>query len=102
MILKMILYVINIHDTIQYMLYHDPSEYIKNLQQLLSSDKKRIGFLFGAGTSLVKNPKTNASYITGIKDLTSAIEEKLSKNSQYKGAVLEIREEIESENKSYT
>ena len=98
----MILYVINIHDTIQYMLYHDPSEYIKNLQQLLSSDKKRIGFLFGAGTSLVKNPKTNASYITGIKDLTSAIEEKLSKNSQYKGAVLEIREEIESENKSYT
>ena len=45
------------------LIYHDPSEYIKNLQQLLSSDKKRIGFLFGAGTSLVKNPNTDESYI---------------------------------------
>ena len=33
---------------------HDPSEYIKGLQQLLISDKKRIGFLFGAGSSMAK------------------------------------------------
>lgn len=32
----------------------DPSEYIKGIQQLLISDKKRIAFLFGAGTSLAK------------------------------------------------
>ena len=81
------------------MFYHDPSEYIKNLQQLLSSDKKRIGFLFGAGTSLVKNPNTNASYIAGIKELTAVIEDKLS---QYKDAFAEIREELETENKVYT
>ncbi len=31
---------------------HDPSEYIKGLQQILISDKKRIGFLFGAGSSI--------------------------------------------------
>lgn len=33
---------------------HDPSEYIRGLQQLLISDKKKIGFLFGAGTSSAK------------------------------------------------
>ena len=94
-----VLYIINILTIIQYMFYHDPSEYIKNLQQLLSSDKKRIGFLFGAGTSLVKNPNTNASYIAGIKELTAVIEDKLS---QYKDAFAEIREELETENKVYT
>lgn len=35
-------------------LTHDPSEYIRGLQQLLVSDKKKIAFLFGAGTSLAK------------------------------------------------
>jgi hypothetical protein len=34
---------------------HDPSEYIRGLQALLVSDKKKIGFLFGAGTSLCKS-----------------------------------------------
>lgn len=38
---------------------HDPSEYIRGIQQVLISDKKRIGFLFGAGSSLAtKNSKT--------------------------------------------
>jgi hypothetical protein len=31
---------------------HDTSEYIRGLQQLLISGKKKIDFLFGAGTSL--------------------------------------------------
>ena len=30
---------------------HDPREFIRGLQQILISDSKRIGFLFGAGTS---------------------------------------------------
>ena len=55
------------------MIYHDPSEYIRNLQQLLVSDKKLIGFLFGAGTSLVKNPKTNEAYVPAITDMTKDI-----------------------------
>ena len=35
-------------------LNHDPTEYIRGIQQILISDKKRIGFLFGAGSSLAK------------------------------------------------
>ncbi len=31
---------------------YNPSEYIRGLQQLLVLDKKKIAFLFGAGTSL--------------------------------------------------
>ena len=34
------------------MIYFDPSEYVRGLQQLVISDKKKIGFLCGAGTSL--------------------------------------------------
>lgn len=30
---------------------HDPREQVRGLHQILTSDKKRIGFLFGAGTS---------------------------------------------------
>lgn len=55
---------------------HDPSEYIRGLQQLLVSGEKKIGFLFGAGTSLAqknalspKVPATDAmtkSLITAI------------------------------------
>jgi len=84
------------------LIYHDPSEYIKNLQQLLSSDKKRIGFLFGAGTSLVKNPNTDEPYIAGIGKLTSSIETTLNKDPKYKNVFSEIRKEIEEEHKIYT
>lgn len=31
---------------------HDPREHIRGIHQILISDKKRIGFLFGAGSSL--------------------------------------------------
>jgi len=31
---------------------HDPREFVRGLQQILISDKKRLGFLFGAGTSM--------------------------------------------------
>ena len=42
---------------------HDPSEYIKGLQQLLISDKKNVAFLFGAGTSLAKKIKILFMYL---------------------------------------
>jgi hypothetical protein len=38
---------------------HDPREQVRGLHQILTSDKKRIGFLFGAGTS----------FATGIADI---------------------------------
>ena len=72
--------------------YHDPSEYIRNLQQLLVSDKKRIGFLFGAGTSLVKNPKTGQSYVPAIGEMTTIIEKKISEQKEFEFAIKEIKE----------
>ncbi len=64
---------------------HDPSEYIKGLQQLLISDKKKIAFLFGAGTSLAKKNK-NSINIPAIDAMTSKIETVLHKNAVYKTA----------------
>lgn len=82
--------------------YFDPSEYIRNLQQLLASDKKKIGFLFGAGTSLVTNSKTKNPYVPAIGKMTSTIEAELFKTEKYKTAITEIKKEIEEDGKTYT
>lgn len=82
-------------------IYHDPSEYIRNLQQLLVSDKKRIGFLFGAGTSMVKNPSTRKSYVPAIQAMTTQIIENIV-DENYKNAINEIKVEIEDEGKPFT
>lgn len=79
------------------MKYHDPSEYIRGLQQLLVSDKKRIGFLFGAGTSLAKKNE-NSKVIPAIGQMTSVIMNELSKNDVYANAINEIKAEITNEN----
>ena len=81
--------------------YHDPSEYVRNLQQLLVSDKKRIGFLFGAGTSLVKNVDTKEAYVPAIQKMTTDIVGSVADES-YKKAIEEIQKEIENENKCFT
>ncbi|MBO7074482.1 MAG: SIR2 family protein [Bacteroidales bacterium] len=81
--------------------YHDPSEYIRNLQQLLVSDKKRIGFLFGAGTSLVKNLDTKKSYVPAIHEMTKNIVDGIVEEKRKK-AVAEIQSEIKGENKTFT
>lgn len=78
------------------MISHDPSEYIRGLQQLLVSDKKKVAFLFGAGTSLAK--KNNVSpVIPAIGKMTKEIEEKLIKDADFKKAIEEIKEEISIE-----
>lgn len=82
--------------------YFDPSEYIRNFQQLLASDKKKIGFLFGAGTSLVINPKTRDPYVPAIGKMTSTIEAELFKTEKYQTAITEIKKEIEEDGKTYT
>lgn len=82
-------------------IYHDPLEYVRNLQQLLVSDKKRIGFLFGAGTSLVKNVDTNEPYVPAIQKMTTDIVEGIVEEA-WKKAIEEIKSEIESENKTFT
>ncbi|PKL77869.1 MAG: hypothetical protein CVU99_09090 [Firmicutes bacterium HGW-Firmicutes-4] len=74
---------------------HDPLESVRGLQQLLISDKKRIGFLFGAGTSLAKKKNCNTKTIPAIGEMTKIIEDKLSANPAYKEAIKQIKEEIE-------
>jgi len=69
---------------------HDPSEYIRGLQQLLISDKKRIGFLFGAGSSLAKKHEESLS-VPAIGKLT---EEIVSEMSDYNDLFDEIKEEL--------
>lgn len=63
--------------------YHDPSEYIRGLQQLLISDKKKIAFLFGAGTSLSKKNKDSKN-IPAVGRLTIDIESEVI--DSYKGS----------------
>lgn len=79
---------------------HDPSEYIRGLQQLLVSDKKRIAFLFGAGTSLAE--KNDSSIIVPtIEKMTKDIESYLGKNKKYEAAIKEIRSEIEGRKETH-
>jgi len=76
------------------MITYDPSEYIRGLQQILVSDKKRIGFLFGAGTSLAKKNK-NSLQVPAIGVMTEEICSALNANSDYENAISEIKIEIE-------
>lgn len=79
---------------------HDPSEYIKGLQNLLISDKKRIAFLFGAGASLSK--KNNDSIVVpAIAQMTEEIENELNMEANYKAAIAEIKTEIEPTENTY-
>lgn len=79
---------------------HDPSEYIRGLQQLLVSDKKKIAFLFGAGTSLAKK-NDDSIIVPAIGKMTMDIETLLNETEKYKTAIIEIRDEIEVQNKNY-
>ncbi len=73
---------------------HDPSEYIRGIKQILVSDKKRIGFLFGAGSSLAQ--KTDKSLtVPAIGKMTAEIVKKLGDNTKkYKTALTEIEKEL--------
>ena len=56
---------------------HDPSEYIRGIQQILVSDKKKIGFLFGAGSSLAKKNEKSL-IVPAIGKMTAEIVEDVS------------------------
>ena len=83
------------------MQYFDPSECIRGIQQLLVSDKKRIAFLFGAGTSFAKKSNSSPS-IPAVKTMTNAITEKIKEQKKFELAIYEIKEEIENDNKEFT
>ncbi|MDD3104238.1 MAG: SIR2 family protein, partial [Candidatus Cloacimonetes bacterium] len=80
---------------------HDPSEHIRGLQQLLISDKKKLAFLFGAGTSVSKKNKDSITIPT-IGQMTEDIEDKYKEEDKYKNAISEIKEEIEASKNTYT
>ncbi|MGV7107475.1 SIR2 family protein [Flavobacterium sp. U410] len=73
---------------------HDPSEYIRGIQQILISDKKKIGFLFGAGSSLATKNETSLT-VPAIGKMTSEIVDEVGKlDGKYKTALEEIKEEL--------
>jgi len=73
--------------------FFDPSEMVRGIQQLLVSDKKRIAFLFGAGTSLAKKQE-DSPFIPAISKMTSIVVEHLKADAlsgtKYKAALNEI------------
>lgn len=83
-------------------LTHDPSEYMRGLQQLLVSDKKRIAFLFGAGTSLAKK-NTKSINVPSIGEMTARIITELSvENPKYKNAFNDFKIEINGKGDVFT
>ncbi|MDL2311467.1 hypothetical protein LJC68_01130 [Bacteroidales bacterium OttesenSCG-928-B11] len=60
------------------MISRDPSEYIRGIQQILVSDKKKIGFLFGAGSSLARKNEKSLT-VPAIGKMTAEIVEDISK-----------------------
>jgi hypothetical protein len=74
----------------------DPSETVRGIQQLLVSDKKKIAFLFGAGTSFARRNE-DAPYIPAVKEMTEMIEEKKKKKEIYKTAIAEIKAEFSAD-----
>lgn len=76
------------------MITHDPSEYIRGIQQILISDKKKIGFLFGAGSSLASKNDQSLTVPAIGKMTTEIVEEVGKENAKYKTALEEIKEDL--------
>ena len=78
--------------------YFNPQDYIKGLYQILMSDKKKIGFLFGAGSSLAKK-KGSDIFVPAVGELTSQIISELShEDSKYESVLSELKDEIGESN----
>jgi hypothetical protein len=73
---------------------HDPREHIRGIHQILISDKKRIGFLFGAGTSFATGiPNV---FVPAIEKMTKTIVAEVEAHSpEFAAAIKEIQTETE-------
>ena len=72
---------------------HDPREHIRGIHQILISDKKRIGFLFGAGSSFATGIST--IYVPVIAEMTKGVLAGIASDSpKFATAVNEIKKEI--------
>ena len=73
---------------------HDPREHIRGLHQILISDKKRIGFLFGAGSSF--STGVPGVCVPAIEPMTKTIVSEVEVHStEFATAVKEIQIETE-------
>lgn len=73
---------------------HDPREHVRGIHQILVSDKKRIGFLFGAGTSFATGLAN--VYVPAIGKMTKTVVDALGAYSpDFAKAVEEILSETE-------
>jgi hypothetical protein len=83
--------------------YFDPSEMVRGIQQLLVSDKKKIAFLFGAGTSLAKKEQASPC-IPAIGKMTELVlaylKEDKDNGKKYETALDEINEELKQQGQS--
>lgn len=80
---------------------HDPREHIRGIHQILISDKKRIGFLFGAGSSFATG--IPASRVPAIAEMTSQIVAEVKNHSpEFASAVGDIQQEIENSKLHFT
>lgn len=83
--------------------YFSPSEVVRGIQQLLVSDKKKIAFLFGAGTSLAKKEESSP-YIPAIGKMTELVitylKEDECNGKRYEEALAEIEEELKQHNQT--
>ena len=73
---------------------HDPREFVRGLQQILISDTKKVGFLFGAGTSCAAKKGVVASKVPAVKEMTELIVDSISE-PKYKDALQCIKQEFE-------
>lgn len=81
-------------------IYYDPREYIKMIQQILASDTKRIGFLFGAGSSIACRSDAKESNIPGVKEMTNKIIDNITEE-KYKKALEQIKTELKADNQEF-
>lgn len=77
---------------------HNQKEVIQQLQAILSSPSKKIGFLFGAGISI--KDKDGENLIEGVDEMTTKIIGQFSSDPQ-KSAIAAMQAEIISTGKQF-
>lgn len=83
---------------------HDPREFVRGLQQILVSDSKRIGFLTGAGTSMLKEKPVTVSadkvemeaLVLGTQAMTEVVVNMFTgeENKKYRDCIDLIKQEL--------
>lgn len=84
---------------------HDPREFARQLQQILVSNSKRIGFLLGAGTSMLKEKivagqDEKQSLVPGTKAMTESVIKAIT-DEKFVEAIQQIKKELELSDKPF-